>query len=206
MKPEVAIVGAGYVGLPLGRCFAEAGIPSFSSTSTPSASRRINRGESYVEDVPSRSARAARRGRARSRRPRTTTPSATPTRSSIALPTPLSANREPDLSIVLAPRASSAERLRPGHLVVARVHDVPGDDPRGGAADPRRRAASRSGKDFFLAFSPERIDPGRDRLDDEDDAEGRRRRHAGVHRAGGRASTSARSTRSSPSPRRRRRS
>ena len=52
-KPEVAIVGAGYVGLPLGRCFAEAGIPVVLVDVDAELVATINRGESHVEDVPS---------------------------------------------------------------------------------------------------------------------------------------------------------
>ena len=51
-KPEVAIVGAGYVGLPLGRCFAEAGIPVVLVDIDAERVEAINRGESHVEDVP----------------------------------------------------------------------------------------------------------------------------------------------------------
>jgi UDP-N-acetyl-D-glucosamine dehydrogenase len=53
VKPEVAIVGAGYVGLPLGRCFAEAGIPVVLVDVDAERVASINRGESHVEDVPS---------------------------------------------------------------------------------------------------------------------------------------------------------
>ena len=101
LKPEVAIVGAGYVGLPLGRCFAEAGIPVVLVDIDAERVAAINRGESHVEDVPSDAlAKLVEAG--------TISASANydVTREAdtivVALPTPLSANREPDLSTVLS--------------------------------------------------------------------------------------------------------
>ena len=80
----------------------------------------------------------------------------------IALPTPLSKQREPDLSIVNAATEEIAKRLRTGHLVVLESTTYPGHDPGGAAAAPGGDRASGWATDFNLAFSPERVDPGRE--------------------------------------------
>jgi UDP-N-acetyl-D-glucosamine dehydrogenase len=79
----------------------------------------------------------------------------------IALPTPLSRQREPDLSIVLGAAEEIATRLRPGHLVVLESTTYPGTTT--GDLQPvlERGSGLRAGADFHLAFSPERVDPGR---------------------------------------------
>ena len=158
----IAIVGAGYVGVPLAQVFADAGqLRRCSSTSRPIASTQLNRGESYIEDVPSEDLkRLVGRGRL------TATTDYDSLRDVdailIALPTPLSAQREPDLSIVLARTAEIAPRLQQGPARRARVDDLPRHDARAGAGRCSRRAGSTAGEDFHLAFSPERVDPGRE--------------------------------------------
>ncbi len=116
MKPEVAIVGAGYVGLPLGRCFAEAGIPVVLVDIDAERVEAINRGESHVEDVPSQTLAALLEAETLSA---TTSYDAVRDTDAIivALPTPLSANREPDLAIVMSAAREVGRRLRPGQLV-----------------------------------------------------------------------------------------
>ena len=101
MKPEVAIVGAGYVGLPLGRCFAEAGVPVVLVDIDAERVETINRGDSHVEDVPSETLAPLVEAGTLSA---TTDYDAVRDADAIvvALPTPLSVNREPDLSIVLS--------------------------------------------------------------------------------------------------------
>jgi len=159
-KPEVAIVGAGYVGLPLGRCFAEAGIPVVLVDVDAQRVAAINRGESYVEDVPadvlgplvdSGILRAS------------TDYDAVVDANAIvvALPTPLSANREPDLSIVLSAARELGKRLRAGQLVSLESTTYPGTT-REEVLPILAESGLEVGKDFFLAFSPERIDPGRE--------------------------------------------
>jgi UDP-N-acetyl-D-glucosamine dehydrogenase len=158
--PEIAIVGAGYVGLPLGRCFAEAGVSVVLLDVDAERVETINRGESHVEDVPSEAlaplVEAGTLG--------ATTDYDVLTGANaivVALPTPLSANREPDLSIVLGAAREIGKRLRKGHLVVLESTTYPGTT----REEVLPLLAARGlevGKDFFLAFSPERIDPGRE--------------------------------------------
>jgi UDP-N-acetyl-D-glucosamine dehydrogenase len=79
----------------------------------------------------------------------------------IALPTPLSQQREPDLSIVMGAVEQIAGRLRPGHLVVLESTTYPGTTREQVLPVLERVSGLAVGRDFFLAFSPERVDPGR---------------------------------------------
>ena len=160
VKPEVAIVGAGYVGLPLGRCFAEAGVPVVLVDIDAELVETINRGESHVEDVPSETlAKLVEAGTLSA----TTNYDAVRDADAIvvALPTPLSVNREPDLSIVLSAVRELSKRLRTGHLVSLESTTYPGTT-REEVLPILAQSGLEVGKDFFLAFSPERIDPGRE--------------------------------------------
>jgi UDP-N-acetyl-D-glucosamine dehydrogenase len=160
MTPELAIVGAGYVGLPLARCFVEAGIPVVLVDVDKERVAAIGRGESHVEDVPAEALAPLVESGALSV---TTDYDAVAEAAAIvvALPTPLSANREPDLSIVLGAVAEIAKRLRQGHLVSLESTTYPGTT-REEVLPVLSAGGLEVGKDFFLAFSPERIDPGRE--------------------------------------------
>ncbi len=157
---DVAIVGAGYVGLPLAQVFAEAGKSVVLVDVSPERVSAILQGQSYIEDVPS----VHLKHLVDERLVGATTDYDVLRDSDailIALPTPLSRQREPDLSIVLGATREIAKRLRPGHLVVLESTTYPGttrDDVR-----PLLEAGSglTAGEDFHLAFSPERVDPGR---------------------------------------------
>jgi UDP-N-acetyl-D-glucosamine dehydrogenase len=159
MKREVAIIGAGYVGVPLAQVFAEAGTGVVLLDIDADRVGRLNRGESYIEDVGSEDLRALVDSGALSA---TTDYDAMRETDAVlvALPTPLSPNREPDLSIVLGAVRKIAERLRPGHLVVLESTTYPGTT-REEVLPILAAGGLEVGKDFFLAFSPERVDPGR---------------------------------------------
>jgi UDP-N-acetyl-D-glucosamine dehydrogenase len=160
MKPEIAIVGAGYVGLPLARCFAEAGVGVVLVDTDEERVAAINRGETYVEDVPSEALRPL--VEAGTLAATTDYDVARETDSVvIALPTPLSVNREPDLSIVLGAVGELSGRLRKGHLIVLESTTYPGTT-REEVLPLLEAGGLKVGADFFLAFSPERIDPGRE--------------------------------------------
>ena len=159
MKPEVAIVGAGYVGLPLAETFAAAGVPVVLVDVDAERVAAIKRGESYVEDVsPGALTSAVEAGTI------TATTDYDAVREAdavlIALPTPLSPNRQPDLSYIVDAVEQLAERLRRGQLVVLESTTYPGTTRE--EVLPRLAATGLEvGKDFFVAFSPERVDPGR---------------------------------------------
>jgi UDP-N-acetyl-D-glucosamine dehydrogenase len=158
--PEIAIVGAGYVGLPLGRCFAEAGVPVVLLDVDADRVATINRGESHVEDVPSSAlAPLVEAGTLGATTDYDVVGEAETI--VIALPTPLTVNREPDLSIVLGAVRQLAPRLRKGQLVVLESTTYPGTT-REEVLPILAAGGLEVGTDFFLAFSPERIDPGRE--------------------------------------------
>jgi UDP-N-acetyl-D-glucosamine dehydrogenase len=159
MKRELAIVGAGYVGVPLAQVFAEAGVATVLVDVDVTKIDRIQRGESYIEDVPSEViAPLVEAGTLRA----TTDYDAVRETDAviIAVPTPLTRQREPDLSIVFAVAEKLSERLRPGHLVVLESTTYPGTT-REEVLPILARSGLAVGEDFFLAFSPERVDPGR---------------------------------------------
>jgi UDP-N-acetyl-D-glucosamine dehydrogenase len=155
---DVAIVGAGYVGIPLAQVFCDAGKSVVLVDVDSGRVARLNRGESYIEDVPGEALRSL----VENGLVATTDYDALRAADAIliALPTPLSRQREPDLSILLGAAAKIAERLRPGQLVVLESTTYPGT-----TTEELRPVLERSGlvagADFHLAFSPERVDPGR---------------------------------------------
>jgi UDP-N-acetyl-D-glucosamine dehydrogenase len=159
MNADVAIVGAGYVGMPLARVFAEAGKNVVLVDVDQDVVAGINRGESHIGDVPSEALRTlVDAGRV----------SATSDYDAlkevdailIALPTPLSSHREPDLTIVESAAAEIAPRLRKGQVVVLESTTYPGTT-RESLQPILERSGMKAGEDFHLAFSPERVDPGR---------------------------------------------
>ena len=157
---DVAIVGAGYVGVPLAQVFAEAGRSVLLVERDAERVAQLNRGESYIEDVSSEALkRLVDAGCLRA------TADYDELRGAdailIALPTPLSKQREPDLSIVNEATEEIAKRLRKGHLVVLESTTYPGTTRE--ELLPRLEASGlKVGEDFNLAFSPERVDPGRE--------------------------------------------
>src|SRR6266581_120226 len=159
MKPEVAIVGAGYVGMPLARAFAEAGKNVVLVDVDEEVVDGINRGESHIGDVSSDTLKAlVDAGRVSA----TTDYDALKDVDAIliALPTPLSPHREPDLTIVESAAAEIAPRLRKGQVVVLESTTYPGTT-RESLQPILESGGMEAGEDFHLAFSPERVDPGR---------------------------------------------
>jgi UDP-N-acetyl-D-glucosamine dehydrogenase len=159
MKPDVAIVGAGYVGMPLARVFAEGGKTVVVIDVDPAVVDGINRGESHIGDVPSGQLKPlVDDGRLTA----TTEYDALKHAGAIliALPTPLSSQREPDLTILESAVEQIAPRLRQGQLVVLESTTYPGTT-RERMQPILESSGLKAGEDFHLAFSPERVDPGR---------------------------------------------
>ena len=120
----------------------------------------LNRGESYIEDVPG--AVMTRLVREHGLRATTDFDELRDADAIlIALPTPLSRQREPDLSIVLGAAKEIGKRLRQGHLIVLESTTYPGTTREEVLPILERESGLIAGEDFHLAFSPERIDPGR---------------------------------------------
>jgi UDP-N-acetyl-D-glucosamine dehydrogenase len=153
-------VGAGYVGLPLAQVFAEAGNRVVLVESNPERVEQVKRGESYIADVPSDRLRALVDSGAIDI---TSDYDALKEAGAIliALQTPLSAQREPDLSIVVGAVADIAPRLQKGQLVVLESTTYPGTT-RERLLPMLESSGLKVGEDFHLAFSPERVDPGRE--------------------------------------------
>src|SRR6266508_2090193 len=159
MSADVAIVGAGYVGKPLARVFADAGKNVVLVDVDQEVVDGINRGESHIGDVPSDTLKTlVDAGRV------TATADYDALKDVeailIALPTPLSTHREPDLTIVESATAEIAPRLRKGQVVVLESTTYPGTT-RESLQPILERSGLKAGEDFHLAFSPERVDPGR---------------------------------------------
>jgi UDP-N-acetyl-D-glucosamine dehydrogenase len=161
MPYDVAIVGAGYVGLPLAVTFAEAGASVLVVDVVRPVVDAINRGESHIEDVEN--ARLA--PLVEKKAIRATTDYADMKEAAgilIALPTPLSRQREPDLSIVESATRGIAQVLQPGQVVVLESTTWPGTTREVLKPILEQGSGLTAGKDFFLAMSPERVDPGRE--------------------------------------------
>jgi UDP-N-acetyl-D-glucosamine dehydrogenase len=158
---DVAIVGAGYVGLPLSTTFAEAGCSVLLVDVLVPVVAALNRGESHIEDVESaRLAPLVDQGLIRA-----TTDYAELADADailIALPTPLSRQREPDLSIVEAAVRGIAEVLREGQVVVLESTTWPGTTREVLQPILEQGSGLEAGVGFHLAMSPERVDPGRE--------------------------------------------
>jgi UDP-N-acetyl-D-glucosamine dehydrogenase len=154
----VGIIGLGYVGLPLALLFEEAGFAVVGCDVDPAKPAALQRGESYIRHIGSdRVARAFAGGRIRA------TVEFDALRDCdaiiVCVPTPLGRHREPDLSYIRATADEIARRLRPGQLVVLESTTYPGTTRE--ELLPRFTATGLApGKEFFLAFSPEREDPG----------------------------------------------
>ena len=157
---EIGIVGAGYVGVPLAEVFGRAGRSVVLVDIQQSRVDRLNRGESYVDDVSSETVRELVDG---GHLTATTDYDALrePEAILVALPTPLSAQREPDLSTVLDATRGISTRLRNGQLVVLESTTYPGTT-RERVKPILEESGLKAGEDFHLAFSPERVDPGRE--------------------------------------------
>ncbi|HEX3687077.1 MAG TPA: nucleotide sugar dehydrogenase [Gaiellaceae bacterium] len=155
----IAIVGAGYVGVPLAHVFAGAGHNVLLVDVQADRVDRLNRGESYIEDVSSEQLKQhvdAGLLTATTDYDQLTGADAI----LVALPTPLSAQREPDLTILLDASREIAPRLQAGQLVVLESTTYPGTT-RERVAPLLEASGLKAGQDFHLAFSPERVDPGR---------------------------------------------
>jgi UDP-N-acetyl-D-glucosamine dehydrogenase len=155
---RVGVVGLGYVGLPLIVEFGKAGFHTVGIDVDPRKAAAIARGESYIQDVPAKDvAELAAAGRLTA----TSDPAVVATLDTIniCVPTPLRKTRDPDLSFVVSAVERIAEHLVPGQLVILESTTYPGTTDE--VVRPiLERGGLRAGEDFFLAFSPERVDPG----------------------------------------------
>jgi UDP-N-acetyl-D-glucosamine dehydrogenase len=157
-RARIGIIGLGYVGLPLAVEFAKAGFEVTGFDVDQAKVSSINKSHSYIGDVASEDVAAVVKA---------ATLSATDDMSKlhdmdaidICVPTPLRKTRDPDLSYVVLAVDAVRARLRPGQLVILESTTYPGTTDE--VVQPAlEEGGLKAGKDFYLAFSPERVDPG----------------------------------------------
>jgi UDP-N-acetyl-D-glucosamine dehydrogenase len=155
---HVAVIGLGYVGLPLATAFAKAGFRVTGVDVDPQKIEALAAGASYIPDVPDEELA-----------PHVESGRLTPTLDYgalaeadalfICVPTPYDVQRAPDLSFIRSASQSIQSQLRPGQLVVLQSTTYPGTTEEV-VLPILEESGLKAGEDFFLAFSPERIDPG----------------------------------------------
>jgi UDP-N-acetyl-D-glucosamine dehydrogenase len=153
----VGVVGLGYVGLPLAVAFAESGEQVVTLDVDPQKISAITAGESYIEDVSSERLRAVLPSIRATRRYADLAPVEAVI---ICVPTPLTTNREPDLGPLNASARALAQVLQAGQLVVLESTTYPGTT-RERLVPLLEESGLKVGTDLNVAFSPERVDPGR---------------------------------------------
>lgn len=161
-KARVGIIGLGYVGLPLAVEFARAGFRVEGFDLSKETVKRVNAGRSHIGDVPSEAVAAA----VEAKKLHATADVSRLTGQDVVIvcvPTPLRKSKEPDVSYILAAVAGIAKHLRKGQLVILESTTYPGTTEE--LVLPELEATGlRCGADFFLAFSPERVDPANPRF------------------------------------------
>jgi UDP-N-acetyl-D-glucosamine dehydrogenase len=156
---KTAIVGLGYVGLPLSLQFAISGVEVLGLDIDPVKVDSLNEGKSYIKHIPSKTILAqikAKNFSASTDFKKIQTVEAV----IICVPTPLSKNREPDISYILKTGEAIAPHLQKGMVVVLESTTYPGTTDEDLRAVLEAGSSLKAGKDFHLAFSPEREDPG----------------------------------------------
>lgn len=155
---KVGVIGLGYVGLPLAERAGRVGFSVLGFDVSPMRVSQVNRGESYIGDVSS-DALATLREAGRIEATTDVHRMAECDILVICVPTPLNATREPDMRFVEAASEDVAASIRPGQLVILESTTYPGTTRE--LIMPRiERSGLKVGEQIFLAFSPERIDPG----------------------------------------------
>ncbi|HEX8551249.1 MAG TPA: nucleotide sugar dehydrogenase [Abditibacteriaceae bacterium] len=154
----VGVLGLGYVGLPLIVAFGEAGFPTIGFEPKEATVVGLQSGQSHIGDIPSERV-AALRASGKLEATGDFTRLAECDAVIICVPTPLTATRDPDLAPVRIAVEAIRDSLRPGQLVVLESTTYPGTTDE--VVRPRLDSTGNvAGRDYFLAFSPERIDPG----------------------------------------------
>ena len=161
-SPTVGLIGLGYVGLPLAVAFAESGANVVGVDLDARRVAAVRAGASFIEDVPAEQlSRLVRAGRLSAHDDVGTLKDADAI--VICVPTPLGKSKEPDISFIVAAADAVASIIRPGQLVALESTTYPGTTQE--ILAPRLEAKGVAvGRDIFLAFSPERIDPGNRRF------------------------------------------
>jgi len=158
---RIAILGMGYVGLPLAVVFAEAGFTVTGIDPDERKAESLNKGISYIPDVPTETvAKLVKSGRLKA----TTDFSVLKDMdaASICVPTPLRKTGDPDMSFILSATEQLAKYMHKGMVVVLESTTYPGTTREVLLPLLGEKNGLKVGEDWFLAFSPERVDPGRE--------------------------------------------
>jgi UDP-N-acetyl-D-glucosamine dehydrogenase len=157
-RARVGVVGLGYVGLPLAVEFAEAGFDVTGIDLSEAKTARLNAGESYIGDVPTKSVA----GLVDSGKLRATTDFSVIAELdtvNICVPTPLRKTKDPDMSYIVSACEEIAKYLHAGMLIILESTTYPGTTDEL-VLPMLEKSGLKCGEDFFLCFSPERVDPG----------------------------------------------
>jgi UDP-N-acetyl-D-glucosamine dehydrogenase len=155
---RVGIIGLGYVGLPLAVEFAKAGFPVTGIDVSAEKAAKVNAGESYIADIPT--ATLAELTSAGTLRASTDFSLVADLDTiNICVPTPLRKTKDPDMSYIVSACQKIAEYFHPGMLIVLESTTYPGTTDEV-VLPMLAKSGLEVGKDFFLCFSPERVDPG----------------------------------------------
>ncbi len=154
----VGIIGLGYVGLPLAVEYAEKGFETIGVDTDKQKVDSLNQGMNYIPDVEdARLTRVVKRGKLKAMNDYSCVSSLDIV--VICVPTPFSANKEPDISFILSATESIARGMQAGQLIILKSTTFPGTTERY-VLPILEKTGLKVGKDFYLAFAPERIDPG----------------------------------------------
>lgn len=158
---KIVILGLGYVGLPLATLFAESGFDVTGVEPVLSKVESINRGESYIQDIPSEKIKELiQSGKLKVTNDFSALKEADGV--SICVPTPLRKTGDPDLSFILVATDELAKYIHPGMVIVLESTTYPGTTREILLPKLTENSELEVGEEFFLAFSPERVDPGRE--------------------------------------------
>ena len=158
---SIAVLGLGYVGLPFACVFAEAGFPVTGIDPDTGKIEKLNKGVSYIQDVSTEQvSRLVSSGRLKATTDYSVLTDADAV--SICVPTPLRKTGDPDLSYILSVTDELTKYMHAGMVVVLESTTYPGTTRE--ILEPKLGEQNNliAGEDFFLAFSPERVDPGRE--------------------------------------------
>jgi UDP-N-acetyl-D-glucosamine dehydrogenase len=157
-KARIGVVGLGYVGLPLAVEFASKGFSTVGIDLDSSKVRSIRAGKNYIDDVEDKVfSRVVKKGLLTAAENYDAVASLDVI--FICVPTPFTDNKEPDISFILAAAKEISKKLRKGHLIILKSTTFP-NTTEGYVLPILEKSGLKLGQDFFLAFSPERIDPG----------------------------------------------
>ncbi len=158
-EAQVGVIGLGYVGLPLAVEFTEAGFTVLGFDVATAKVEGVNRGQSHIPDIADgRLATAAKTGRLAATGDFSRL--ADVDAACICVPTPLNKTGDPDVSYIMSVTESIQQTIHPGQLIVLESTTYPGTTRELLLPALAQAAGLVVGRDFFLAFSPERVDPG----------------------------------------------